>query len=186
MLMVFTKEKNDLENGIYDGSVTNVVIPESVSIIGTGCFAGTNIETITIPETVTEIKRMAFQESKLKTIFIPSSVTSISAQCFGWCEDLETVEMSEGLETIEAWCFYSCKKLKELRFPNTLTGSLGDATCTACSSLESVYIPTNVTKIASNVFSGCSNLTTITINKPEDSISGAPWGATNATVVWNG
>ena len=27
---------------------------------------------------------------------------------------------------------------------------------------------------------------TITINKPQDSVSGAPWGATNATVVWNG
>ena len=31
----------------------------------------------------------------------------------------------------------------------------------------------------------CTSLTSITINKPEGSIKGAPWGATNATIQWD-
>ena len=43
-----------------------------------------------------------------------------------------------------------------------------------------------INSISNTAFAGCTNLETITINKSEGSVSGAPWGATNATVVWNG
>ena len=65
------------------------------------------------------------------------------------------------------------KVLKNYCFANTKT-------------LTSIVIPTNIEQIGNNCFSNCPNLKTITINKPTDSISGAPWGATNATVIWNG
>ncbi len=44
----------------------------------------------------------------------------------------------------------------------------------------------DVTNIPSSMFYSCYDLTEIIIHKPENSISGAPWGATNATVVWTG
>ena len=50
-----------------------------------------------------------------------------------------------------------------------------------------VSIPSTVTEIEASAFAdSASVMTTITINKAEDSITGAPWGATNATVVWTG
>ena len=53
-----------------------------------------------------------------------------------------------------------------------------------CTSLTSVTIPNSVTKMDGYVFLGCSNLKEIKIDNIENSISGAPWGAPNATVTW--
>lgn len=55
-----------------------------------------------------------------------------------------------------------------------------------CSKLTEIKLGSGVTSIASNAFEGCDNLETIYINLQEDSISGAPWGAENAEVVWQG
>jgi hypothetical protein len=40
--------------------------------------------------------------------------------------------------------------------------------------------------IGSGAFNGCTNITSIVVHKAEGSIKGAPWGATNATVIWDG
>lgn len=55
-----------------------------------------------------------------------------------------------------------------------------------CSSLTTVNIGDKIESIADGAFGGRSNLT-ININKPEGSISGAPWGASGVnTVNWLG
>lgn len=46
-----------------------------------------------------------------------------------------------------------------------------------------IEIPNSCTKIATNAFAGCQNLETIKINKKENSISGAPWGAVKGLKV---
>ena len=53
----------------------------------------------------------------------------------------------------------------------------------------SIHLPQSIQIIDdySFLYSGWySSLTEIIINKPEGSISGAPWGADNATVIWTG
>ena len=49
--------------------------------------------------------------------------------------------------------------------------------------LKEIEIPNSCTKIATNAFAGCQNLETIKINKKENSISGAPWGAVKGLKV---
>ena len=46
-----------------------------------------------------------------------------------------------------------------------------------CSSLEEIYIPNSVEKIASNAFTNSTNLQKIRIDKEPNTIEGAPWGA---------
>ena len=53
------------------------------------------------------------------------------------------------------------------------------------SHVVSISIPDSVTSIEDKVFMNAVYLIKITINKPQGSISGSPWGATNATVIWN-
>lgn len=54
-------------------------------------------------------------------------------------------------------------------------------------SLKNVYIGADCTSIGTTSFEGCTQSDlTITINQPQDSIKNAPWGATNATIVWEG
>ena len=69
--------------------------------------------------------------------------------------------------------------------PEHLT-TLGNSAFGNCRRLTSVTIPGSVTSINEYAFYSCSNLTEIIINKPSGSISGAPWGATNATITWTG
>ena len=57
-----------------------------------------------------------------------------------------------------------------------------------CSSLKKIEIPNSVTTIKQNCFHNVNNLEEIIINKPEGSISGAPWGCSVGlrAVKWNG
>lgn len=69
-----------------------------------------------------------------------------------------------------------------LDMPNYTIGSLAFS---GCDKLRKASLGSGVTAIASNAFSGCSNLNII-IDKAEDSVLGAPWGAQNASVIWTG
>lgn len=51
--------------------------------------------------------------------------------------------------------------------------------------LTELEIPNTIESIGSGAFNS-STLTTIKIHKPANSISGAPWGATKANVIWLG
>ncbi len=76
--------------------------------------------------------------------------------------------------------------IKTFNIPNGVTSIKGYLFYT-CTSLTSITIPNSVTSIGMSAFEGCTSLTSITVeDKYEDEISGAPWGATNATVTWTG
>jgi hypothetical protein len=142
----------------------NVVISESAGIttFGPGALSGCpNLVGINIPEGVTTIDSGALSSSHISTITLPSTCTSLSNVAFSSCPLLTTVNLNEGLVTI------------------------GNNAFSGCSALETITIPSTVTSITA-AFTGCSALTSIIVNKAEGSISGAPWGATNATVTWNG
>ena len=47
----------------YIGNETNVIIPDSVTIIGEWAFAGNNLTSVVIPDSVTTIGNGAFDDS---------------------------------------------------------------------------------------------------------------------------
>ena len=54
-------------------------------------------------------------------------------------------------------------------------------------SIREIIIPSTVTVIHNTAFSGANNLEKIIINKPEGSITDAPWSAPSSTqIIWNG
>lgn len=104
-------------------------------------------------------------------------------------KNLTSIEIPEGVTAITAQCFRGMTNLAKVTFPTTLL-AIPDFAFGGCTSLTSVEIPSNIVSISNSsnaeAFNGCTNLTTITIHKAEDSITGAPWGATNATIIWDG
>ena len=48
-----------------------------------------------------------------------------------------------------------------------------------------VTFPTGITTIGGYAFANCTNLTTINVPWASGAVSGAPWGATNATINYN-
>ena len=128
---------------INDVKVKDLVIPKSVTIIGSYAFYGC---------------------SGLTSVTIPNSVTSIGRWTFYACSGLTSVTIPNSVKNICSWAFYDCCGLKSVTIPNGVT-SIGESTFYNCSGLTSVTIGNSVKRIGSSAFEWCSNLTSVTISK---------------------
>ena len=99
----------------WQSGVTEVQIPNSVTMIGEAAFAdaedltditlplgltavsrymlaGTAVSNIVLPEGVTSIEKGAFEDcTSLRTVFLPASLQYIGEQAFGYCVNLDEV-----------------------------------------------------------------------------------------------
>lgn len=117
--------------------------------------------------------------------FVGRNMTIYGGVFSGYAPNLAVLDTGDYMEQINDSFCNGCSSLANVRI-GTAVKSIGHYAFANCTALTSIDIPSNVETIDSEAFSDSSNLTTITINKSEGSITGAPWGATNATVVWTG
>lgn len=142
-------------------------------------------DVLEITEGTDIIQNYAFNHFTLpRTIIIPSSVKTIENQAFAYCSNCITLTLNEGLETIGNNAFRYCDAIQDLVIPNSVL-TINTRAFADSDFLNEVRIGNGIIGINSSAFQNCPNLTDIYIDKPEGSISSAPWGATNATVHWN-
>ena len=91
-------------------------------------------------------------------------VTKIDNSAFGFCDDIESVIIPDGVLSIDYGAFYRCENLKTVVIPESVT-YIDDSAFYYCESLESVYIPSSVTCIGECAFAGCSSLNTVVVNE---------------------
>ena len=97
------------------------------------------VTNLTIPDSVTIIGRNAFAYcSSLEAITIPSSVTVIGAAAFEYCNNLKSVTISDGVNTIGDGAFYGCSALQSITIPNSVT-LIRACAFQNCTKLASVY-----------------------------------------------
>ena len=65
-------------------------------------------------------------------------------------------------DVIGAYAFYGCSSLTSLTLPSNVT-KIGESAFEGCSGLTSLTLPSNVTKIGESAFEGCSGLTSLTL-----------------------
>ena len=108
-------------------SLSNIVIPASVTSIGDSAFCGCrSLSSIIIPASVTSIGDNAFCGClSLSKIVIPASVTSIGKGAFSFCDSLSEIVIPSSVTSIGDWAFSSCDSLSEIVIPSSVT-SIGD------------------------------------------------------------
>ena len=119
-------------------NLTDIVIPDSVKIIGDAAFQSSGLANIKFGSGLESIGEYAFQVCKsLAKITVPGSVKTILYGAFGSCDNLEEVVLEEGVQTIGEAAFYACPKFATVTIPKSVT-SIGNGAFYACTSLQTV------------------------------------------------
>jgi len=179
-------------SGIADMTdICELVLPDSLKIIGQDAFSKYPLESVDIPYGVTQIYDGAFEYSNLKSVVVPDSVTEfVSATLSGGAfagSKLESIKLSNNLKTINddtfkscnnlknitipasvetmGGCFYGCENLQEVIFKTNRLEYLDYRMFDGCKSLKSIELPEGITEIRLGAFKNCSSLERINIPK---------------------
>ena len=191
-------EDFDIEGKVlkkYKGKNREVVIPNSVEIIGGNAFSERDalsgwLENVTIPNSVKNIGACAFEWcGALENITIPNSVTDIGAYAFCYCSSFTRITIPNGVTRIGGGTFYGCYNLTDIILPDGIT-EISDRAFEGCSKLKSIIIPASVQTIGWNAFKDCPNLTiyAVAAKKPDGWVQKLfgkeKWNPDKRPVVW--
>ena len=168
--------------------ITNLIIPNSVSCIGSYAFRYcSSLTSVTIPNSVISIGDNAFDRcSGLTSITIPQSVTSIGENSFWGCSGLISVTIPNSVTRIGLNAFQRCSGLKKVIVPD-IDAWYGISFVNADANplyyahhlysdeeteITNLIIPNGV-KSLKYTFCGCTGLTSITIPNSVTSIGSA-------------
>ena len=172
----------------YSSGLTGVTIQGNVKSIGEYSFGYcSGLKSVTIRKGVTSIEMGAFKNcSALIEVDIPGSVTSIGTEAFENCSALIEVDIPGSVTEIWSEVFKGCSSLTSISVAETNPeyssedGVLFDKDkswlqCYPGGKKGDYSIPEGVTGISEAAFSGCNELTSVTI--PE-SVTKTIWSDT--------
>ena len=135
-------------------------------------FSGcSSLTEVVLPDSLTTIGTYAFNNcTGLTKIVIPASVTTIGSAAFSRCTGFTTAGPVGGeydfefgwTETIPSYAFQGCSKLTDINIPNGIT-HIGSYAFAGCTSLMDISIPENLVAMDNNVFDGCTGLNNIVL-----------------------
>lgn len=165
---------NDIPTqGSQDNTVLNSILDRSIS----GNYVNNDL---------TEIGRYAFESCDSLTSATFTKVTKVYSSAFSECRSLESISLPE-VKEINQSAFAYCSSLKSISMPKieVLSNDNEYWGIFEYCGMTTINIPSTIQSIGKNAFES-SKITTINIDRRAGSISGAPWGATGATVNWTG
>lgn len=185
-------DKDALGKSIFEScnALYKVNLAENMQSLGEAMFRGcTSLKTIALPNGFKHLGERCFENSGLETLDIPETIESIGSYCFNNCK-LSAVSLPKTLEVIEPYTFSGCDQLGRIDFDyieETLESGQGVHAIKdyafSNSVITTLSIPYTVQEIGLRAFDS-SRISTLKIDKIKNSIPGAPWGASSATVIW--
>lgn len=121
---------------------------------------------------------------RLTTLTFADAVTILSDSAFRSCATLALTSLPDSITAIDTYALANCTSLALTSLPSNLA-SIGNYAFNECVGLTSLTFRSTLSSIPSSAFNKCTNLTEIKVPWAEKAVSGAPWGATNATIIYN-
>ena len=181
-----TVNKVDIDSLRNKLNIVNLTIPNGIGISANFLISNRpHLENLILGDKVNKWDSTSIARecpNLKKVVFNAKLVSDFPKYAFYSCSSLQSIDIPEGV-TQCFHCFTNCTSLKTITFPSSMK-EISYYSFYNCSGLAKITIPSQIESIHTTAFGNCSNLKTITIDKPAGSISGAPWGAKNATVVW--
>lgn len=125
------------------------------------------IKKIVVEDSIEVIGICAFRDlESVKSVELPENLKKIRLAAFAYCKSLEEITLPEGLTALGSGAFAACYKLKSINIPGSITSwcegrdsfDTEDGHFTQCKSLKEVTIPSQLSKIYSDMFSDCTSL----------------------------
>lgn len=106
----------------YATTLQSIVIPETVTEIKMGAFAGcVNLQRVALPSGITRIEDYVFgNDMALEAIAIPEGVTYIGHHAFQACFGLKTINIPDSVSVISLYAFEGCNNVTKLKLPSNL------------------------------------------------------------------
>jgi hypothetical protein len=176
--------KNVLNNA---KSITSIILPEGVAVIGWEAFRGTSIESITLPESLVNIGTGVFRQTNLHSVTLPDAVEDLGEDVFKDASKLSDVTLSNSLRAIGGNAFSGTNitqilipaSLKIVSFSNPFSGistlrritfapgpeSLVTFVLQSLNQITEVNLPETLKSIRHDTFIGLDSLTELYIPK---------------------
>ena len=152
----------EIYGGIFYGCLkapaSIAVLPETVEILDGDLYCGIpSIESVVIPPKVRIMRRAFSGVPNLKKVTIQTDkLTEIGEYAFYNCDNLEDINIPDGVTRIGNSAFYCNLSLRKINIPSSVTYIAENAF--ACTHLDSIDIPAGVTFIGRNAFWNNRNL----------------------------
>ncbi|MGI5063193.1 leucine-rich repeat domain-containing protein [Treponema denticola] len=120
----------------------NIRLSKAITSIVEGMFSSCeSLEEFIIPDHIINIESSAFSHTGIISIYLPDRITFRSKS---YSEEYE----------ISTFVFNSCKNLKKVRLPSSIT-VIGDKMFSRCTSLQNIILLEGLTKIGESAFADC-------------------------------
>lgn len=140
---------------VGDQVITELVIPEGVTSIGSYTFYGTSFRSVTIPDSVANIGIYAFSGSAIERLTL--NAAQIGSSAFSYCTSLTSVTFKDGVHYINDSAFENCTALSSVTFGNGLLYVGDEAFCNTA--VKNITLPASLRSIESTAFYSCESLT---------------------------
>ena len=152
----------EIYSGIFYGCpkapASIAVLPETVEILdGDFCIGIPSIESVVVPPNVRIMKKAFYGVPNLKKVTIQTNkLTEIGEYAFYNCDNLEDINIPDGVTRIGKSAFELNFSLRKINIPSSVTYIAENAF--ACTHLDSIDIPAGVTFIGRGAFWKCDRL----------------------------
>ncbi len=167
----------------YLGDDTELVIPQTIygapvtQIKAYGIMSSEvkkNLVSVTVPNTVKVISDATFEGcGKLETVILSEGLETIGKYAFRGCTSLESIRLPETLKVIEVSAFQGCTSLKDINFPASLEAINASHAWPPFedTAIEHIDLSRTAATLGESAFMNCKKLKTVKLNENTKKIS---------------